>query len=557
VRKFSQTAANQGGDGNSAAARDINFDPYAGFTLNDKPILPLTGEESVLSHLFTGQTIGAPANGVITYGFYTGNHAVGGVNNPHSGEGKGYSPFSAEQKAAAIASIQLWDDLIPQTFVNVGDVGVKGWAHNDATILFANTSTGPAQAWAYYPGGDHQYKRTSSDVWTADPAGNPSNMEFEFGQYGRTTLIHEIGHTLGLSHPGNYNGSGATTYEDQAEYFQDSQQYTIMSYWGAWNTGGAPLDWNFSGGLLYDNSPQGPMLHDIMAIQAAYGADTTTRSGDTTYGFNSNAGNALYDFSVNSLPYFALYDAGGSDDTIDLSGFNSSQYINLTPGAFSSIGDVTASAEELGQALHDAYLTYYGVDLYAAGHTNTTLGNISLGWLAGAKTDNAGFIEDDTGVSDIGTVNYENFAIAYNTTIENAIGGSARDYLVGNDVSNRLDGSGGDDVLNGLAGDDFLIGGAGSDEFQFTDLGGTDEIVDFVSGTDKIDLRGIDGNAGAAGDQAFSFIGNADFSNVAGELRAYSADGDNFVAGDVNGDGVADFIINLGGSSAVASDFFL
>jgi Peptidase M10 serralysin C terminal len=40
-----------------------------------------------------------------------------------------------------------------------------------------------------------------------------------------------------------------------------------------------------------------PLLHDIAAIQAMYGADMTTRTGDTVYGFHSNAGRGAFDFT--------------------------------------------------------------------------------------------------------------------------------------------------------------------------------------------------------------------------------------------------------------------
>jgi serralysin len=255
-----------------------------------------------------------------------------------------------------------------------------------------------------------------------------------------------------------------------------------MSYFGAWNTGGAPIDWRYSGGVFYDNSPQGPMLHDIYTIQSIYGADPTTRLGDTTYGFNSNAGNDLYDFTKNPLPFYAVYDAGGSNDTIDLSGFKSSQYLNLNSGAFSSIGDVTQTQEQLGHAVYEAYLQL-GTDLHTK-YTDTQLGAISLGWLAGAKADNAASILADTGVSGIGTVNYENFAIAYGTTIENAIGGQGRDLLVGNAADNHLTGGKGNDVL---------VGNGGADTFIFANDGSTDTVKDFTTGVDKIDLHNIAG----------------------------------------------------------------
>ena len=60
-----------------------------------------------------------------------------------------------------------------------------------------------------------------------------------------------------------------------------------------------------------------------------------------------------------------------------------------------------------------------------------------------------------------------------------------------------------------------------------------------------------------AGNQAFAFIGAAAFTGAAGQLRSYTSGGSNFVAGDVNGDGIADFTIATGASQAVLSDFFL
>ncbi len=167
-----------------------------------------------------------------------------------------------------------------------------------------------------------------------------------------------------------------------------------------------------------------------------------------------------------------------------------------------------------------------------------------------------------TGVGDIFATEFKNFSIAYGTTIENAIGGSARDLLWGNQVANRLEGRGGNDVLNGFEGNDTLIGGTGNDvltggtgndTFVFDALEIGDQITDFGRG-DKIDLRAIDANAGSAGDQAFVFLGAAAFTNVAGQLR-YSG---GLLSGDVNGDGIADFAVTLANSAALTSgDLFL
>ena len=511
--------------------QDINVDPFVGAVIFGKTVLPLTGDEgedTLLSHLDSGARVDPGRDGVVTYSFYNGQHSNGWLAAGHlpgylrdaEGNfiplegGNGMTPFTAEQEAAARDAIQMWDDLIPVEFREV-----NGHGSGTADIVFAN-SADPAQAFAYGGGSIRgAWDGFLGDVFIADPDLNSSNLDLNFGQYGRTTLIHEIGHSLGLSHPGNYNFSVdeegnpiPITYAADAEYFQDSQQYTIMSYFGGWETGAAPIDWLYSGGALFDGSPQGPMLHDIVAIQAAYGADPTTRAGETTYGFNSNAGNALFDFNQNPLPYYALYDAGGVD-TIDLSGFESSQYINLTPGTFSSIGEVTKTAEELGEAFHETYLLF-GIDLFEApyGFDAESLGNFSL---STTKAANAAALEADTGVAGLGTVNYETFAIAYGTIIENAVGGQGRDLIVGNDADNELDGQGGDDVIQGGVGDDLLTGGDGADTFLYeSGDDGQDTIGDFETGVDQIDLSALGVDASAVHYDATSHLLTVDGTDM-------------------------------------------
>jgi VCBS repeat-containing protein len=132
------------------------------------------------------------------------------------------------------------------------------------------------------------------------------------------------------------------------------------------------------------------------------------------------------------------------------------------------------------------------------------------------------------------------------------LGGTGRDTLIGGNHDDRLFGGAGDDLLNGGnqsdwldggAGNDLLTGGNQSDVFAFTDLGGVDLVTDFRRGQDKIDLNGIDAVAGNAGHDAFSWIGASAFSGTAGELRSSGEGGSFFLAGDVDGDGLADFTI--------------
>lgn len=130
----------------------------------------------------------------------------------------------------------------------------------------------------------------------------------------------------------------------------------------------------------------------------------------------------------------------------------------------------------------------------------------------------------------------------------------------GNDV---LIGGRGSDMLRGNVGADVLDGGAGADVFRYqfvaeSDAAGRDTIVGFAPGSDRIDLSRIDANSRADGNQAFTFIGSAAFSpGVAGQLRVYQDGGSWFVEGDVDGDGVADLIIqvNTDGQPLTGNDF--
>ncbi len=111
----------------------------------------------------------------------------------------------------------------------------------------------------------------------------------------------------------------------------------------------------------------------------------------------------------------------------------------------------------------------------------------------------------------------------------------------GNDT---LVGGAGEDVLIGGAGNNVLTGGGGVDVFRFTELGANDVIRDFTRGVDRIDLSWLDAKTGGAIDP-FDWVGSQAFSKTAGELRFFTDAGVNYLEGDVNGDGVADFSVQV------------
>ena len=142
-------------------------------------------------------------------------------------------------------------------------------------------------------------------------------------------------------------------------------------------------------------------------------------------------------------------------------------------------------------------------------------------------------------------------------------GGSGRDSLLGDVGSDQLRGGGGNDRLNGGAGKDALWGGAGADQFVFLAPGHSsttnpDVIADFARAQgDRIDLSPMDAMVTRAGNQDFDFIGRAAFGGDAGELRYQVAQGKAYVYGDVNGDGRADFCIQVNGVTALSGNDFI
>lgn len=87
---------------------------------------------------------------------------------------------------------------------------------------------------------------------------------------------------------------------------------------------------------------------------------------------------------------------------------------------------------------------------------------------------------------------------------------------------------------------------------------GRDTIFDFNGKAgDRIDLSGIDANTERSGNQTFSFVGTDGFSGKAGELRYEKTASDTFIYGDVDGDGKADFAIQIASSTTMLKDYFL
>lgn len=388
------------------------------------------------------------------------------------------SEFNQQQKEQAKLSLQSWADVANISFSEARS-GIKG----DITFGNFSSSIKDIGAFAFYPN-DKLY---NGQTWFSVSTNSSPVIE----NYARSTLTHEIGHALGLKHPGPYNsGVGNPTYAD-ARYAEDTQGYSIMSYWSETHTQQSFAKssvWSIFTGKN-QAYPAAPMIDDIYAIQKKYGANNEARTGDTTYGFNSNTERDFY--SINSQsdkPVFAVWDAGGND-TFDFSGFSHEQRVNLNEQSFSDVGGMR--------------------------------GNVS---------------------------------IAKGVTIENAIGGSGDDIIIGNKVSNDLRGGNGGDVIFGGEGADILFGGGGRDIFLYEKISDSlfaspDQIMDFTKGQDKIDIsKLLQSNGGLSIEFVEQFTGKSGES----VLTYDRSENHGSLSIDFSGNGITDFRVEITGQAFVS-----
>ncbi len=235
---------------------------------------------------------------------------------------------------------------------------------------------------------------------------------------------------------------------------------------------------------------------------------------------------------------------------------------------------LTANVETLrGTATTGQKLTGNGIaNTIIGGVGNDTLdgGGGGADTLAGGLGNDVYVIGGGDGVSEAANAGIDEVRTALSSytlgaNVENLRGTAASGQLLtGNATANAVTGGAGNDTLVGGGGADSLAGSGGADTFRYhsaTDSapGQADLIGDFKSGLDKIDLSRVDANSAAAGNQAFSWIGAAAFSGVAGQLRTYDSGGYRWIAGDTDGDSDADILIAFHPSAAPVgpADFLL
>jgi serralysin len=494
----------------------------------------------------------------LTYGFPTDASWF-----PFSEKGN-FSPLNGSQQATASTAIALWDAILAPDFTRAANGA-------SANIKYMNT-VDAGYAHTYLPGGTPDAGTVWFNSTYGANTGTNNLMSPVMGSWGYLAYLHETGHALGLEHPGNYNG-GNPTYAIDAQYAQDSLMYTVMSYFDGSNTG---ADWIASDGREY--FPQTPMMHDIAAIQAMYGAESATRAGATTYGYNTTLSKTAYDFTYNPHPVLCIYDAGGTD-TLDLSKSAYGCTLDLSPGSFSSTDAMTfnisiaigtlienaiggsASDTILGNSLantliggggNDTLNGRSGADLMSGGIGNDTYFVDNAGDVVSEQTGAANDIDRvfssvSLNLSDVAHVKglVENLTLIGNASV-NATGNGAANALMGNSGNNILNGAGGNDQMAGGAGDDTYYVGSAGDGVSESGGSGIDRIISTISYA-LSSAGGIVEKLELAGSAAINGTGNSAANALVGNAAANTMTGNN---GDdrINGRGGADVL--AGGSGA-------
>ncbi len=474
----------------------------------------------------------------------------------------GFSRFTDAQIAATQLSLSAWSDVANITFQRVSGAAGEANYSDNAAMLFGNFSFLQLSQQVFVLGaspGSRDAGSAAGDVWAniaeSDMA-SPTLLS-----YGQRALTYATGLALGLQSP--------TT-----AYFENTQQFTLTSLRSEMLSGAAY-------GIQYTAAP---MLDDIAAIQRLYGANMTTRTGDTVYGFNSTAGQPWFAPGSGNATIFAVWDAGGVD-TLDFSGYSMNQTIDLRQTAFSSVGGFTGNvAIAMGAVIENA-IGGSGTDTITGNSGDNVLtgngGQDSID--GGLGSDTAVFrgqrseytitVEGQVvlvahrteGTSSLRNVEFLRFA---DQTLPTAMVGGL--YVIGDILNNvatgtafadYISGLGGNDTLTGFGGDDFLDGGSGNDIISGGD--GNDRIVgglgnDTLDGGAGIDVADYSGGSGSVRVNLVTGIATGAEGNdtLTGIENIVGGAGDDVLIGDglanrIEGRGGVDILIGGGGNDVL------
>lgn len=236
----------------------------------------------------------------------------------------GFTEMTDTQKAAVVDAFSYLSSLINVTFT------LSNSTTGAADINFGTNNQASSAGYANPPNGSGDH-----GVFLMLDKAEATNQSFSYGSYGWQTVIHEIGHTLGLKHPGNYNAGGGGTPGPYLPKATDNSRFSVMSYTPATDANKVTA---LASGYSYTGmSPSTYMTYDIAALQYIYGANTTS-DVDSTH--------QTLSFTKDWQGFETVWAADGG--TLDASTMTRANIIDLREGAYSSIGIQTYGKTTFG-----------------------------------------------------------------------------------------------------------------------------------------------------------------------------------------------------------------
>lgn len=480
------------------------------------------------------EVTGAPL--FITYSFpTTAPSYIAQITDPNLSAAAlaSWQAFSAAEAALARQALNEWGAASGIIFLEVpagrGDI-------NFQKLDFSGTGYDGAGGIAYRPFGNWSwasYPYFTSDLDSSGDVFMNSDVAVVYG-----TLLHEIGHALGLKHPTEvWTQWAANPPVAHAVWASDDANLTIMS--------------QLSGGTGHLTAMDIQAIQEIYGTQAEDGTQVGSWAWDGRLTQNGTAANdAIRGISVSDI----MRGLNGNDALYGLAGTDT-----IFGGAGNDTLDGGAAVDRLvgGSGDDSYYITLNDVVTELAGEGHDTL-------YAPADSTIATLILPAE-VEDLVLLG-SRYQIVNGNGLDNAMyagagrvnmsGLAGNDYLVGSVMSDTLTGGAGSDVIwSGTGVDRFVFASTG----DFATTGGWDAIGDFNQAAgDRIDLRGIDPDLVAAGDQAFSYVGSAAFTQDSRYQLRWTTDGTNVeIQIDLNHDAVADLHLILWGVTTLTSGAFL
>lgn len=331
---------------------------------------------------------------------------------------KDFAVMSDKQMASVTSALNYISSLVNVTFELVNSGADINFGTNNQGNVSGGYATGSNSAMT--TNGVNLLLNNTSSV----------NTDPKQGDDGWETLVHEVGHTLGLKHPGAYNAGGGVAPTPYLSATDDNRRNTVMSYNDAIDV----KNWTSVGNGSYSYSAINPstfMPLDILALQFLYGKNTSGISLT-----NNSVGLSNFQKTSFTSQWLGMETLSSTSDglSVDLSGVSASNIVDLRAGAFSSINIKETSYNSL---------------------------------IGSAKSPQTFY-------------NINNVGLSYDASVSNLIGGSGNDvvYVSSNDVT--IDGGGGTDKV-------YLYGNSAN----WTSTKINDTEIDFQNGDVAVKLKNI------------------------------------------------------------------